>query len=289
MSAQTGDSKELKITYYLKDPLRCPACDATFYKEELLSGGGRMIAGPLTDELHRVYEPSAKYGSVYPLIYSMIVCPSCWFASGDGDFQGVTEETVDRIQGDREARIEEVLRIFPHLDFVSPRSLSEGAASYYLALRCYDFFPKEQSPTLKQGIASLRAAWLFDDLHRTDPLGNYDWLSTLFHRKAHYLYKTAVAKEQSGQEPLSGIKSFGPDIDKNYAYEGALYLSALLEMKFGKKDDPEKRKEALGESKRTIAKIFGLGKSSKAKPGPLLEKARALYDQLNQEIDESDD
>jgi uncharacterized protein (DUF2225 family) len=35
-----------------------------------------------------------------------------------------------------------------------------------------------------------------------------------------------------------------------------------------------------------VAKIFGMGKSSKSKPGTLLESARALYDKLNKELAE---
>jgi hypothetical protein len=92
-----------------------------------------------------------------------------------------------------------------------------------------------------------------------------------------------VLREQSGKEPLSGGRNFGPDTDKNYGYEGVLYLTALLELKYGSRLDPGRRAAALGESKRAIAKLFGLGKSSKAKPGPLLEKARDLYDNLNKE------
>lgn len=281
--------RELKITFFGKEPLHCPACDAQFYREELLTGGGRMIAGPLTDELHRVYEPSAKYGEVHPLAYVSTVCPSCWYASSEADFQGAPEPTLERVREDREARIEDTQLVFPSLDFSSPRTLAEGAASLYLTLRCYDFFPKDFSPTLKQGINALRTAWLFEALHRSDSQANYDWLALLFRRKARFLYRQAVEREQSGKEPLSGVKNFGPDSDKNYGYEGALYLTALLELKYGPREDAEKRVAAMGDAKRTIAKIFGLGKSSKAKPGPLLEKARDLYDSLNQEIDETDE
>ena len=41
--------------------------------------------------------------------------------------------------------------------------------------------------------------------------------------------------------------------------------------------------------KFTLAKMFGLGKSSRAKPGPLLEAARSLYDILKTELQETDD
>ncbi|MCL2602375.1 MAG: DUF2225 domain-containing protein, partial [Treponema sp.] len=37
-----------------------------------------------------------------------------------------------------------------------------------------------------------------------------------------------------------------------------------------------------------IAKIFGVGKSSKSKPGALLENARALYENISKELNEND-
>jgi len=287
--SKAHEERELKVTFYSKDPLRCPVCETSFYREELLSGGGRLIAGALTDELHRLYEPSAKFGDIHPLVYGATVCPSCWFASSEQDFPNVPEQSKEGIIADKDARIKEVQSVFPSVDFSSPRALPEGAAAHFLALRCYMFYTKEFSPTLKQGIEALRSAWLFDELHKKYPRENYDWLSLLFKRKARFLYKESILREQSGKEPLSGIRNFGPDADKNYAYEGALYLTALLEMKYGQREDPERRIEAIGEAKRTIAKIFGLGKSSKAKPGPLLEKARDLYDAMNRELNETDD
>ena len=39
--------------------------------------------------------------------------------------------------------------------------------------------------------------------------------------------------------------------------------------------------------RRAIARIFGLGKSSKNKPGPLLEHSRSLYDNLTAELKEA--
>jgi uncharacterized protein (DUF2225 family) len=46
----------------------------------------------------------------------------------------------------------------------------------------------------------------------------------------------------------------------------------------------DERREALEDIKRTIAKMFGLGRTSKSKPGPLLENARALYDNIGREL-----
>ena len=75
-----------KTTFFSKNPIVCPVCETSFYKEDLLSGGGRLIAGELTEELHRTYEPSKKYGEVYPLVYAVLVCPSCLYAAYTQDF-----------------------------------------------------------------------------------------------------------------------------------------------------------------------------------------------------------
>ena len=48
MSDEDRDTK--KTTFFSKNPIMCPVCDTSFYKEDLLSGGGRLIAGELTDE-----------------------------------------------------------------------------------------------------------------------------------------------------------------------------------------------------------------------------------------------
>ena len=282
------EEREAKISFQSKEEYTCPVCDAVFHREELLSGSGRLIAGLLTDELHRLYEPSLRYGEVYPLIYQATVCPACWFAAMDKDFGDLPIAAKKMAEEDREKRIEDTRLIFPDIEFNDPRDLVSGAASLYLVIRCYEYYPKEFSPTVKQGVASLRAGWLLDELGKKFPGEHYDWLAVLFKKKAHFLYNDAIRREQSGKETLSGLKIFGPDTDKNYGYEGALYLSALLRYKYGFQNNAMYRAQSLSEAKRTIAKIFGIGKSSKAKPGPLLEHARNLYDNISKELNETD-
>jgi uncharacterized protein (DUF2225 family) len=282
------ETRETKISFQSKEEYTCPICDTKLHREELLSGSGRLIAGMLTDELHRLYEPSAKYGEVYPLAYVATVCPECWFASIDKDFAALPREYKERGLADRERRMADTRLIFPDVDFHEPRDLVSGAASHYLTMRCYDFYAVEFSPTIKQGIAALRTGWLLDEMDKKTPGQHYDWLAMLFKKKALFFYDEAIRREQKGTETLSGLKIFGPDTDKNYAYEGALYLSSLLKYKYGFRDNPQFRASDLDEAKRTIARIFGIGKSSKNKPGPLLEHARDLYDKIGKELNESD-
>jgi hypothetical protein len=202
----------------------------------------------------------------------------------ESDFPLLPYENKEEAKNDIEKRKNETLLIFPNIDFYENRTLMEGAASHYLTLRCYDYYNKQTSPTIKQGLASLRCAWLLDELHIRYPDQHYDWLATLFRKKAQYLYNEALTREQSGKETLSGMKAFGPDTDKNYSYEGMLYICAYLRYKFGPANNAEERKTSLEDARRTIAKLFGMGKSSKDKPGAFLEHARNLYDTINKEL-----
>jgi hypothetical protein len=204
----------------------------------------------------------------------------------ENDFPLLPEDNREKAKSDAGKRMKDTTLIFPNVDFHENRTLMEGAASQYLTLLCYDYYNKQASPTIKQGLASLRCAWLIDELHKKFPQQHYDWLSTLFRKKAHYLYNEALAREQSGKETLSGMKAFGPDTDKNYSYEGMLYICAYLRYKYGPSDDAAQRKTSLEDARRTIAKLFGMGKSSKDKPGAFLEHARALYDTINKELSE---
>jgi len=281
------EERELKISFMKKDVTVCPVCNANFHKEELRAGGGRLIAGALTEELHRLFEPSSKYGDVYPLAYYIVVCPECWFASTEADFPLFPQAQKNLAFSDRSRRKADTLLVFPETDFSGPRGLMEGAASLYLALRCYDFYGKEFSPTIKRGITSIRTAWLLDELHKKLPKENYDWLALLFRKKAQYFYGEALAREQTGAETMSALKNFGPDLDKNYAYEGMLYLCAYLRFKYGPPTTTlEEKRLSLEEARRTIAKLFGMGKKSKDRPGAFLDMARKVYNAIQAELEE---
>jgi uncharacterized protein (DUF2225 family) len=282
------ENSGLKISYQAKESTECPICEEEFRREELLSGSGRLIAGQLTDELHRLYELSSKYGRLYPLAYTPTVCPNCWFASMEADFCKLPRDSLAQTRIDTEKRKSEAQLIYADIDFYKPRNLVSGAIAQFLVMRCYDYYPASFSPTIKQGLAALRCAWLLDDLNIVMSGQHYDWLAKLLRKKARFFYSEALRKEQSGKETLSALTNLGPDTDKNYGYEGFLYITGLLEYKYGDTNDPDRRKAAIDEAKRTLAKMFGMGKSSKSKPGPLMEKSRALYDDFAKELAEFD-
>ena len=280
--------KKAKISFWSKEKCTCPVCEREFEKEEMLSGGGRMNAGELTDELHRLYIPSKTYGLVVPLLYSVGACPRCHIALFWSDFAEINDkDTLEKLRDGEEERQKQVETIFPHYDLKKERSLLDGAAMYYLALLTYDKVSTKYSPTIKRAILSLRLAWICNHLNEIIPGYNYDFIAKNFYQKARFFYEQTLLNETSGVEPVGGLASFGPDIDKNYGYDGIIYLNALLEYKYGQTDDIDLRLKKFQSNKYSIARIFGLGKSSKAKPGPLLEKARALYDIFSKELREA--
>jgi len=187
------------LTFFSKTPLSCPVCETRFYREELRTGRGRLNAGELTKELRRTYLPSQKYGEVFPLIYPVTVCPGCYYATYHPDFLELPEESLEPIRAAEHNRINDVQRLFEGVDFTSPRRLQEGCSSYYLAATCYEHFDRAVSPVFKQGLSSLRAAWLCNDLHRKRPNDNFDYLAQVFYRKARFFYTYAVELEQKGQ------------------------------------------------------------------------------------------
>jgi uncharacterized protein (DUF2225 family) len=273
-----------KLTFFEKKQSSCPVCNGKFYREDLLSGGGRLIAGNLTKELRRKYDPSKKFGEVHPLLYPVTVCPMCYFSSFPQDFALLPDAQVKRAEVNTDERRESISTIFPQLDFTGPRTLREGIASYFFAVMCCDFYDKKFNPTFKAGLASLRAAWLLGDLHAQEPGENWDHLALIFYRKAHFYYRLALERESAGQEAFDAALAFGPDLDKNYGYYGVIYLAAYLDFKYGSTADPARRVENLQYARRMMAKIFGVGKSSKNRPTAILDNAKEVYEQMGEEI-----
>jgi hypothetical protein len=214
------------------------------------------------------------------------VCPDCYYAAYQNDFNEVPNDAVRRIDDQRRNRINTVEALFKQLDFESPRGIEEGIASYFLAISSMEFFPPEMSPTIKQGLSALRAAWLSGDLHRKRPGEHFDYVRDIFYHKAWYYYRLALQRDESGKEGIADVKQLGPDVDQNYGYDGVLLVAATLEYKYGQRDDRERRRKSLEQAKSTVGRIFGLGKASKNKPQTILERARELHRTINRELKE---
>ena len=275
-----------KVSFTAKSSTFCPVCDREFNREELLSGGGRMNAGELTDELHRNYLSTEKYGDVYPLIYPVTVCPSCFYAAFMQDFESIPASVAKELKASTGDRKNLVKNIDPDIEFQQNRGVKEGIASYLLAMVCYEKQPKEKAPTFRQAVSSVRAGWLSMEYHKKIPNENWDYMAQIFYRKSAFYYNEVVDLEESGAEQASSLRNLGPDIDNNYGFDGVLYLAGLMEFKYGQRTNIYERGQKLKKARSIVARIVGMGKSSKSKPGPLLESSRDLHKKIKAELDE---
>lgn len=287
MSMDEASDYRPKVTYRAKKPSVCPVCGHSFFKESLLTGGGRLNAGEVTETLHRLYKPSEKYGKIYPLIYNIIVCPDCFFACMTADFTALQPDHKEKLLELKQERIDFANKIAgKSVDFTKYRTLETGAAAYALAIWCYDFFTKKSVPVIKQAICSTRVAFLFEDLEAEKSGKYFSFFAELYYKKALFFYKRAIELNQSKEQIMETLKSYGPDIDKNYGYDGILYLVGILTYKYGNKTDPAHRKKELDEAKLYLAKLFGMGKTDYDKPKEILDKSRDFYELITKEVKE---
>lgn len=279
-----------KISFFQSAKIKCPVCSTKFQKEELFTGGGRLNAARLTDELHRLYHPSERYGNIFPAMYSVITCPECYYSTLKEDFDKVKKQsiTVLATQAQINNRREAMYSAASELNFRSNRRLQEGIAAYIAGVYTYECFTSDAAPTLKQGICAIRAAWLAVHLAQDEPDENYEYLARILYRKAAYFYTQSVLLNDKGQEPLNtnAIIHYGPDIDHNFGLDGVIYLSALMQYKYGQRNDLELRCKRLEEAKIMIARLVGGGQVSRNKPSAILNPSRDLFEAIRDELKE---
>lgn len=275
------------VSFFKKEKIKCPVCSHEFPKEEMRSGGGRLVAKDVTLELRREYKITEKFGRVSPLVFSTVTCPNCYYTTFGYDFNAPQSlKGLDNaITNSLDERKNELRTYFPMANFTRNKTFFEGAASYLLAIKCYEYFPDKSCPAIKQGICSMRAAWLCSDLNEDYPNNGYDKLSEMFYKMAMGYYQKAMEYEETGQQSVMSVPTLGPDSDYNYSFDGALYLYIYLYKKYGDKDKPEQRTKTLDSFKFSISKIFGMGKKSSSKPAVILDSIRNIYEEINQELD----
>ena len=278
-----------KISFRAKEKSVCPICKMHHHKETILQGGRRLISGSVTKELRRQYEISQTYGRVEPKDYSLMVCPSCLYCSYPKDWDIISENEIKELKQNRIRREETLNKILGPLDFNEDRNLVLGAASYLLAIDCYQLRNPNVAPTTKKAVSSLRSAWYFNDLHNEFKNLNFDKVRDYLYIRTAYWYSSSLTIIQDGSETFDSVSyMLGPDTDKNYNVDGVIYLSSFLNLKYCKflEKDETKRMELLKKTKINISKIYGRGKSSKSKPTFILEQSKELYDELSKICDD---
>lgn len=287
-TAQQNQLNSKKASFRAKESIYCPICNEAYIKEQMFQGGGRLIAGKVTQELRRLYEKNKKFGRIHPSDYSLSVCTKCLFTCFSRDWSNVNPQEKEKIKLQTHDRRLNLEKILGPLDFNQDRNIILGAASYLLAIDCYQLRSKAVAPTAKKAICALRAAWYFDDIHAEFGHLAYDKVRDLMYQKAAIWYGLTLEYMQTGAEKVEEAASLlGPDSDNNWGTDGVIYLNAYLARKFYEilSTDPEKRLDILVRAKRMLAKLYGSGKSSKSKPSALNDMTKELYDEMGVLVD----
>lgn len=283
MAAPAAANNQKKISYRAKDVTKCPVCGTTHFKEELLSGSGRLIAGKLTQELQRLYEDNKKWGKINPLVYHVQVCPKCLFAAFPKDFNNLNAEEILALKNTAAHRQKVVETFFGKYDMGENRHMVHGAISYMLAVDCYHLRGNQIAPTPKKAVAALRAAWVLDDLYKEANYRPYDKLRDFYYVEAARYYKRVLDTMTSGIEPMEeAAYILGPSLDFNWAFDGVIYLNSYLTRKFIEQmaTNPKDKYNIIDSSRRYLSKLYGSGKSSKSRPSIIIDMAKELYDEM---------
>ena len=270
-----------KVSFFASKPIECPVCQTDFKQEVLRTGGGRIIAGDLLNDLRRSYKPNLKYGVVNPLIYNIVVCPQCLYATMPEDFKKPKPDVITELNETKDIRKKYITTIFgEEVDFRTNRTLMSGAVSMFLAISTYSNFPKDLSPTIKRAICSLRASWLCKDLIKEYPDRGFESIYWYFRKLAWKLYERFIRYAETGEETFDSIMKLGPDVDTNYGYDGALYITSYLGYELKDFIDEQEQYKKFTYYRTSLAKVFGFGKSSKEKPSNILHIAKDLHREI---------
>ena len=278
------DQRVKSISYKSKDITKCPLCHHEYQIEQLHSGGGRLIAGKLNAELRRLYDVSKKYGRIYPQAYQIVTCPQCLYSSFPKDFNQLQADEIESLKKATLQRRTGIEKIVGPVDFNENRNLVLGAASYLLAVDCYQHRGMHAAPTPKKGICSLRAAWLFHDMDEEFPKMGFDKIRDFMYTKAVRYYQPTLEIMSTGSEPHEQfINLLGPDTDNNWGFDGVVYLNGYLTNKYLEfvTKDPQEQVKLLDLCKRHLGKLYGMGKASKSKPSVLMDMAKDLYEEIS--------
>ncbi len=287
--AQISVQQSKKASFRAKENTSCPICEEIHQKENMFQGGGRLIAGRLTQDLRRLYEKNKKFGRINPNDYVLAVCPKCLYSSFPKDWNTIPPADIDKIKNTAADRRIYLEKILGPIDFKEDRNIVLGAGSYLLAIDCYQLRSPQVAPTPKKAVSAIRAAWYFDDLNIDFPDMSFDKIRDILYQRAATWYGITLEIMQSGAEPIdSAAGMLGPDTDNNWGFDGVVYLNAYLTMKFKDQmgDTPEKILNLLVRAKRMLARLYGSGKSSKSKPSVIIDMSKELYEEYGKVIDE---
>ena len=137
-------TEEAKIGPFYQEQVACPICAEKIDAVRVRSRALRPV--------RRESDLRTIYKGVNPLHYAVSVCPTCWYAAYNDDWEALDDTEQATLSADTDNRRQAALG----LTLGGERDLSMVAASYLLALRCYDF--READPRRRAGLLH-RLAW----------------------------------------------------------------------------------------------------------------------------------
>lgn len=280
------------ISFFKKEEdVKCPACGTVINQEVMKTGSGRLDAGELDIDLHRNYLSTKQHGQVFPLLYLVWTCSKCYYTAFQFDFERQHKNTKARIckSSAKAARLKILDHLFSKMpNFNEQRGLTEGVAAYLLAVATYEQYDSHDSPTIRMAICMVRLAWLCKHIkEHSQETEEINMLISMFYRKAFFLYDKALELTMKGVEEITNIRGLGPDFDKEYGYDGVIYMHAWLYVNHDiLVDNGDDYKLAILKKLRTnLSKVFGFGKSSKEKPSSLMGVAKETYNTVKTELE----
>lgn len=163
---------EVNEAFFFLDTVVCPV-DGTHF--EFVRVRTRAVRPTARDTDFHV-----RYTSVDPTRYSVVVCPSCGYASYLDDFGDVDEEIRGRLWADRAAR----LPLLGH-PLSGERTTQDAVTVMDLAIRCYDL--RGGGPS-REAVLFHRRAWV--EREAGNRVAEAEWL-----RRAREAYRGAFEQD----------------------------------------------------------------------------------------------
>jgi hypothetical protein len=117
----------------------------------------------------------------------------------------------------------------------------------------------------------------------------FDQIVDFLYMKAVGYYAPTLEIMGNGREPHEQfISLMGPDTDKNWGFDGVIYLNGYLTRKYLDRlaTSKEKKIEILDVCKRHLGKLYGMGRASSSKPSVIIDLAKDLYEAISEQLDE---
>lgn len=185
----------LLAQYFFNKKIACPVCGGKF--ETLVVRDSRLKQRERTDELRVLYQ------DIEPLLYNIWICPECYYAMKNKEFDKINEIQRMNLANQTAQRKEKY-----KLSFGGRRTLGFALKAYKIAIECCDSLGKNK---VEERIAALwmNVAWLYDDLKETEKAQAAREQAVARYKNAYMVEGGSSDKNDQKLEYLIGKLSFG--------------------------------------------------------------------------------